>query len=394
MTPHSYEADLQSIRDDRRWRFLRQWQGAGGVFQHNGRRYLNFSSNDYLDLANHPALKAAVREVLDSHACGATASRLMSGNLGIHEALEQSIATLCGQEAALVFPSGYQTNVGVLSALAGRGDTIFSDALNHASIIDGARLSRAAIQVYCHNDTGHLAELLAAAPSTGRRIVVTDSVFSMDGDLAPVAELSALARQHDAVFVVDEAHAVGIWGEGGGVCKDLGVRPDLVTGTLGKSLGSGGAFAAGGAVFRDLLINKARSFIYSTGLTPMNAAAGLAAIRLIEAEPSMGRALLDRSAYFQEQLAVRGVPIVRSATQIVPIMVGDNQRAVDLSEALLTEGLIVTAIRPPTVPEGTARLRFSVTLGHGEEDLREAAALVARVLAGDGKVVHDASLHS
>lgn len=380
MTAHSYEADLQSIREERRWRFLRQWQGAGGVFQHEGRRYLNFSSNDYLDLANHPALKAAVRDVLDSHACGATASRLMSGNLGIHEALEKSVAALCGQEAALVFPSGYQTNVGVISALAGRGDTIYSDALNHASLIDGARLSRADIQIYRHNDTTHLAELLAGAPSTGRRVIVTDSVFSMDGDLAPVVELSALARQHEAVLVVDEAHAIGIWGEGGGVCTGLGVRPDLITGTLGKSLGSGGAFAACGAVFRDLLINKSRSFIYSTGLTPMNAAAGLAAVKLIEAEPTMGAALLARSAFFREQLAARGVTIVRSDTQIVPIMVGDNQRAVDLSEALLAEGLIVTAIRPPTVPEGTARLRFSVTLGHEEEDLRAAVAEVARVL--------------
>ncbi|MBL7648464.1 MAG: 8-amino-7-oxononanoate synthase [Candidatus Hydrogenedentes bacterium] len=394
MNSHAYEADLQAIRDDRRWRFLREWQGAGGVFQHDGRRYLNFSSNDYLDLANHPALKALVREVLENTACGATASRLMSGNLSIHEALEAAITKFCGQESTLVFPSGYQTNVGVLSALAGRGDTIFSDALNHASIIDGARLSRADIQVYRHNDTSHLAELLAAAPSTGGKIIVTDSVFSMDGDLAPVTELSALAREYEAVFVVDEAHAIGIWGEGGGVCKGLEIKPDLITGTLGKSLGSGGAFAAGGAVFRDLLVNKARSFIYSTGLTPMNAAAGLAAVKLIEAEPTMGEALLARSAFFQEQLAARDVPIVRSTTQIVPIMVGDNQRAVDLSEALLAEGLIVTAIRPPTVPEGTARLRFSVTLGHGEEVLCEAAELVARVLVGDGKVAHDASLHS
>lgn len=382
MNSHPYDDDLNTIREDGRWRFLRQWRGAGGVFHHEGRRYLNFSSNDYLDLANHAALKTAVRDTLEAYACGATASRLMSGNMGIHEALEQAVASLCGQEAALVFPSGYQTNVGVLSSLAGRGDMIFSDALNHASIIDGARLSRAEIQVYRHNDLEHLTALLAATPTTGRRIIVTDSVFSMDGDLAPVVALSVLARQYDAAFVVDEAHAVGIWGEGGGVCKGLGVRPDLITGTLGKSLGSGGAFAAGGAVFRDLLINKARSFIYSTGLTPMNAAAGLAAVKLIEEEPSMGQALLDRSAYFQEQLAVRGVPIVRSDTQIVPIMVGDNQRAVDLSEALLAEGLIVTAIRPPTVPEGTARLRFSVTLGHGEEDLRAAAELVARVLGG------------
>lgn len=380
MNAHPYDDDLNAIREDGRWRFLRQWRGAGGVFHHEDRRYLNFSSNDYLDLANHSALKAAVHDALEAYACGATASRLMSGNMGIHESLEQAVASLCGQEAALVFPSGYQTNVGVLSSLAGRGDTIFSDALNHASIIDGARLSRAEIQVYRHNDLEHLAALLAAAPTTGRRLIVTDSVFSMDGDLAPVVALSALARQYDAVFVVDEAHAVGIWGEGGGVCKGLGVRPDLITGTLGKSLGSGGAFAAGGGVFRDLLINKARSFIYSTGLTPMNAAAGFAAVKLIEEDPSMGQALLDRSAYFQDQLAARGVPIVRSATQIVPIMVGDNQRAVDLSEALLAEGLIVTAIRPPTVPEGTARLRFSVTLGHGEDDLKQAAELVGRVL--------------
>lgn len=380
MTPYSYESDLQAIRDDGRWRFLRQWHGAGGVLHHDGRRYLNFSSNDYLDLANHPALKAAVRDALEHCACGATASRLMSGNLGIHEALEDSLAALCGQESALVFPSGYQTNVGVLSALAGRGDTIFSDALNHASIIDGARLSRAAIQVFRHNDPAHLAELLATTPAGGRKIIVTDSVFSMDGDLAPVAALASLARAHGAIFVVDEAHAVGIWGEGGGLCKGLGIQPDLVTGTLGKSLGSGGAFAAGGALFRDLLINKARSFIYSTGLTPMNAAAGLAAVALIVDSPSMGKELLARSAYFQDQLEARGVPILRSDTQIVPIMVGDNQRSVDLAEALLAEGLIVTGIRPPTVPEGTARLRFSVTLGHGEEDLKVAAALVARVL--------------
>ena len=380
MTHHLYATELQSIRDDGRWRFLRQWQGAGGVFHHEGRRYLNFSSNDYLDLANHPALKAAVRDALELYGCGATASRLMSGNLGIHEALERSLAVLCGQEAALVFPSGYQANVGVLSALAGRGDTIFSDALNHASIVDGARLSRAAIQVFRHNDTAHLAELLVATPAGGRRIIVTDSVFSMDGDLAPVVELAALARANGAVFVADEAHAVGIWGGGGGLCKGLGVQPDLVTGTLGKSLGSGGAFAAGGAVFRDLLINKARSFIYSTGLTPTNAAAGLAAVALIVESPAMGAELLARSLYFQEQLAARGVPIVRSEAQIVPIMVGDNQRSMALAEALLVAGLIVTGIRPPTGPEGTARLRFSVTLGHGEEDLKAAARIVARVL--------------
>lgn len=380
MSGASYENELQSIRDGGRWRFLRQWHGAGGAFIHDGRRYLNFSSNDYLDLAGHPALKASVRDALEHFTCGATASRLMSGNLSIHEALENDIATLCGQETALVFPSGYQTNVGVLSALAGKGDTIFSDALNHASIIDGARLSRASIQIFRHNDTEHLAELMATAPAEGRKIIVTDSVFSMDGDLAPVVALERLARASRALLVVDEAHAVGIWGGGGGVCQALGVRPDLITGTLGKSLGSGGAFAATRSELRDLLINTSRSFIYSTGLTPMNAAAARAAVALIQHAPSMGRRLLELSALFQEELAKRGVPIVSSATQIVPVMVGDNQRSVDLAGALLSEGVIVTGIRPPTVPEGTARLRFSVTLGHGEEDLKAAAGLVGRVL--------------
>lgn len=380
MTSRPYEDELQAIRDDSRWRSLRHWPGAGGVIEYLGKRYLNFSSNDYLGLADHPSLKKAVREAIERYGCGATASRLMSGDLDIHHELEQSLAVLTNQESALVFPSGYQTNVGVLQALAGRGDTIFSDALNHASIIDGARLSRAAIQVYRHCDMGHLAELLKAAPKSGRKIVVTDAVFSMDGDLAPLEAIAKLAKKHQAVLVVDEAHAVGIWGEGGGLCLEYGIEPDLITGTLGKALGAGGAFAAGSGEYRDLLVNKARSFIYSTGLTPMNTAAANAAVTMLTYDSSPGEDLLARSACFQDALAGRGVPFVPSETQIVPVMVGDNRRVMELADALLKQGLIVTGIRPPTVPEGTARLRFSVTLAHSEADLRAAAGVVAEVM--------------
>jgi len=380
MSDHPYEDELQAIRADGCWRTLRHWPSAGGVITHSGTRYLNFSSNDYLNLANHDALKNAVRDALDRYGCSATASRLMSGDLDVHRTLEHSIAALTTQESALVFPSGYQTNVGVLSSLAGRGDTIFSDALNHASIIDGARLSRAAIQIYRHCDVDHLTTLLESAPTKGRKIIVTDAVFSMDGDVAPLVAIAALARTYNAVLVVDEAHALGIWGEGGGLCREYGVEPDLITGTFGKALGAGGAFAAGCGEFYDLLVNKARSFIYSTGLTPMNAAAAQAAADLVRQQTGLGTELLARSSYFQDELAARGVPIARSETQIVPIMVGDNGKVMGYAADLLARGLIVTGIRPPTVPSGTARLRFSVTLSHTEKDLQAAAGLVADVL--------------
>lgn len=379
---HPYEAERDELRQGERWRFLRTWEGAGGIFIHEGRRYLNFSSNDYLGLSGHPALAAAVTEVMKTQGCGATASRLMSGNLSIHDSLEADLADLMGREHALVFPSGYQANVGVLTSLAGKGDQIFSDALNHASLIDGARLSRAKIQVYRHNDMEHLAALLEDGGTEGRRVIVTDSVFSMDGDVAPLRALSALAARHDAVLVVDEAHAVGIWGGGGGVSRALGVKPDVLTGTLGKALGSGGGFVACDGVYRDLLINRARSFIYSTGVSPMNGAAARAAVGMLREDPTRGATLLARAAQFQTLLVERGVDVVAGETQILPVMVGDDRQVMDYAAQLLDAGLIVTGIRPPTVPEGTSRLRFSVTLGHDLPVLEEAADVIARVLVG------------
>lgn len=379
---HPYESVRDELRQGERWRFLRTWEGAGGVFTHEGRRFLNFSSNDYLGLSGHPALAAAVTEVMKTQGCGATASRLMSGNLSIHDRLEADLAELMGREHALVFPSGYQANVGVLTSLAGKGDHIYSDALNHASLIDGARLSRAKIHVYRHNDMEHLAALLEEGGAEGRRVIVTDSVFSMDGDVAALCELSTLAARHGAVLVVDEAHAVGIWGEGGGVSRALGVNPDVLTGTLGKALGSGGGFVACDGVYRDLLINRARSFIYSTGVSPMNGAAARAALGMLREDPSRGATLLGRAGQFQALLVERGVDVVVGKTQILPVMVGDERQVMDYAAQLLDAGLIVTGIRPPTVPEGTSRLRFSVTLGHDLPVLEEAADVIARVLVG------------
>jgi 8-amino-7-oxononanoate synthase len=377
---HRYHAELDAIRKESRWRSLHAWEGAGGVFHHDGKTHLNFSSNDYLNLGQAPSLKAAVVEAMETHGCGATASRLMSGSQTIHEQLEHGLASLTGHETALAFPSGYQANVGVLTSLVGPGSAVFSDALNHASIIDGVRLSRAKVHVYRHSDMAHLEELLAATTSQGRRVIVTDSVFSMDGDLAHVSTLSELAKRYDAVLVVDEAHAIGIWGGGGGLCRHVDVRPDVLIGTLGKALGSGGGFVACDRPYRDLFVNRARSFIYTTGLSPMNAAAALAGVGEIEARPEMGGELLTRARRFQDMLVARGVDVVGGETQILPIHVGDDARVMTLAQSLLEYGIIATGIRPPTVPAGTARLRLSVTLGHDDEVLEQAAEKLAFVI--------------
>ncbi len=380
MTEHPYGADVQRLQDSSRWRSLQAWEGAGGVFLHDGKTYLNFSSNDYLNLSGNFGLQTAVTDAMRVYGCGATASRLMSGSQVIHTRLEGALAALTGQECALVFPSGYQANVGVLTSLAGVGDTIFSDALNHASIIDGARLSRATVQVYGHNDMAQLEQLLAQAPVEGRRIIVTDTVFSMDGDLAPVEALSNLADAYNAILVVDEAHAIGIWGAGGGLCRHVGVLPSITLGTLGKALGSGGGFVACDPTYRDLLINRARSFIYSTGVSPMNSAAALAAVELVGLRKTLGETLLQRARTFREMLAAEGVNATPGDTQIIPIVVGSDTRAMALAEVLQGAGLIATGIRPPTVPEGTSRLRLSVTLAHDEKVLTRAAAILGRVL--------------
>jgi 8-amino-7-oxononanoate synthase len=349
--------------------------GVGGkVCLEDGRTILNFSSNDYLNLSQEVHVKRRAQQAVERWGCGATASRLMCGTLALHEELEASLARLLGGEAALVFSSGFGMNIGILFAVAGRDDVIFADRLSHASLIDGARLSGATLKRYAHNDVESLQRLLHSTPCRGHRFVVCESVFSMDGDLAPLAELRSIATQYQASLMVDEAHAIGIWGHGGGLCRELAMpAAELTAGTLGKALGSLGGFVACSRNTREYLVNFARSFIYSTSLPPASAAAALGAIEQIERDPMIGQRLLDLARGFHHSLLAQGLRLPEFCSQILPVHVGDNRRALELATSLRQRGLWVTAVRPPTVPEGTARLRLSVTLAHTPQDLAWAA---------------------
>ena len=372
-----FSDELSQIEKDGLFRFLHPLPAVGGRFEWDGRELLNFSSNDYLNLAADPRLKQAACNAIEKYGCGATASRLMAGHLELHEELEDRLAKLVRKEAALVFPSGFQANLGVLTVLAREGDTVFSDELNHASIIDGCRLSQASTIVYRHADMNHLEELLASAKTTGRKVIVSDSVFSMDGDWAPLAELAELAHKFHALLAVDEAHAIGVFGHGGGLCQELGIEPEVIIGTMSKSLGSGGGFAAGTEDFCSLLVNKARSFIFSTGLAPGCLGSAMAALDLIEKDPGMGIRLRGQADRFRWELREKGFEVSDDSSQIIPIIIGDNQAAKDVSHACMEHGILVTAVRPPSVPEGTARLRISVTLAHTDADFDHAAQLFA-----------------
>ena len=349
------------------------------VVEREGRRLINLSSNNYLGLAGHPAIEAAMGEAARRGA-GSTASRLVVGTDPETLALEQELAAWKGTEAALLFGSGYAANLGVLTALLGRGDAVFSDSLNHASIIDGCRLSGATIHRYRHCDAGHLAMLLESAPAGPRKLVVTESVFSMDGDVAPLAELADLAERHDAALVVDEAHAAGVFGpRGEGLVRELelGDRVDLTIGTLGKAFGVYGAYVAGAQVWIDWLVNTCRPFVFTTALPPAVVGGVRAALELV-AEASELRDSLRSSArrMFRCRLAALGLDTAGSTTQIVPVLVGANERALAFSEALERNGVLGVAIRPPTVPEGTARIRLSLTAAHTDDQLEQALAAV------------------
>lgn len=372
---------LDKIKEGGLLRSIRTVMHTGGVFSQSGSRILNLSSNDYLDLANHPRIKeAAARAALD-YGAGATASRLMAGNYPLYDELERELAMLCGTPAALVFGSGFLGNVGVLGALCRKQDVILADKLNHASLIDGMLLSGSPCFRYRHNDMTHLRQLLCEkVPKNGRAVIVSDSIFSMDGDCAPLADLVSLAEEYCAALVIDEAHAIGVFGKcGGGVLQAQGLqgKADLVMGTLSKALGSYGGFAACSPVMREYLINKARTLIFSTGLPPAALGAAREAIFVLREESScLGAKLLENADTFKRELAAFGIPTDPSVSQIIPVLVGENEAAVSIAQALRKEGILATAIRPPTVPAGTARLRMSVTLAHTPQDL----ALVARAI--------------
>lgn len=341
---------------------------------YEGQTYLNFGSNDYLALAGE-ALVPAVQAVLARAGWGAGASPLVTGRGTLHAELERELARFEGTEAALLFPTGYAANVGTIAALVARGDAIFSDAHNHASIIDGCRLSGAEVHVYRHGDAGDLARLLREhGPSARRRLIVTDTLFSMDGDLAPLKEIAPLADEHDAMLMVDEAHATGVFGaRGRGVAEHLGVEEGvhIRVGTLSKGLGSHGGFVSGPQKLIDWLANRARTYVFSTAAPEALAAAGLAALRIVEEEPHRRSELLARAARLRERLRAMGLNVGASASQIIPVILGDPVRTMDAARRLRERRLWVPAIRPPSVPPGQSLLRISLTWGHREEMVEE-----------------------
>ncbi|MEW6220435.1 MAG: 8-amino-7-oxononanoate synthase [Thermodesulfobacteriota bacterium] len=348
--------------------------------------WLDFSSNDYLGYSQHPEVKAAAAAALDRYGAGAGASRLMSGDRPLFHELEDALARLVGCESALLFGAGFLANTGVIPVLVGRGDTVLADRASHASLLDGCRLAGARLIRFRHNDAGHLEELLIRErPRCRQALIVAESLYSMDGDLAPLADLVAMKHRFDAMLLVDEAHSVGVFGaRGGGLLEELGLAAgaDVVIGTLGKALGSSGAFAAGSRLLRQALINQARTFIFSTAPPPAAAAAALAAVALLAREPERRRDLRVRAAGFRQALAAAGLAMGPALAQIQPILVGDSLRAVALRDRLRREGLFVTAVRPPTVPAGTARIRFSVTWQHSAEQLAATARQVAAACQG------------
>jgi len=338
----------------------------------DGKRVLNFSSNDYLGLANDARIKRAALEAIEEHGLGTGASRLICGNMGPHEKLEAELALFKNTESALCFSSGYMANTGIIPALMDHRSVVLSDKLNHASIIDGIILSRAGFKRYPHADMQALREILKNLPKTKRKLIVTDSVFSMDGDRAPLKEIVDLAGRYGAMVMVDEAHAFGVLGaHGSGLVEELGLgnQVDIQMGTLSKAAGSFGAYACGTKVLRDFLINKSRSFIYTTAMPPALAQASRAALRIIRQEESLRRQLQLNANYLRVELDILGFDTMNSSTPIIPILVKDPLQAVTMSKRLLEQGIFVQAIRPPTVPMGTARLRLTVTAIHTREDL-------------------------
>jgi 8-amino-7-oxononanoate synthase len=366
-------AELESSGLRRRLRLIDGPMGPRVLL--DGEPVLLLCSNNYLGLADHPRLRRAAADAALRLGTSAGASRLISGSMSIHAELESRLAAFKGTEAALLFGSGYLANTGTIAALAGRGEVVFSDELNHASIIDGCRLAGAETFVYRHTDTEHLAWGLRRAKSRAA-LIVTDGVFSMDGDVAPLAELVALARRHRCRLLVDEAHATGCIGPGGrGSVAAAGVTEevDVIVGTLGKALGGYGAYVCASQEMADFLINSARSFIFSTAPPPPAVAAAAAALDLLEERPRRVERLGANAAALRDGLRAEGLEPVGADTQIVPLVIGDADDAMALCERLINDGLFAQAIRPPTVPPGTCRLRLTAMATHRIGDLRRAA---------------------
>jgi 8-amino-7-oxononanoate synthase len=380
--------ELAALEDKSQRRRLRVVEEVlpGGQVRVAGQVLLNLSSNDYLGLSQDPRIINAARAAAAQWGAGAGASRLVVGHLALHQAVEAKLADFKGTEAAVIYPTGYMANVGTISALVGPGDVIFSDRLNHASIYDGIKLSGAALQRFPHRDLNRLEELLRESGSARRRLIVTDSLFSVDGDLAPLQELVALKERYGTWLMIDEAHATGVLGpKGAGLAEALGLTQgvDIHMGTFSKALGSQGGYVAGDRQLVDYLHNRARSFIYSTALAPPVLGAIAQALEIVVQEPARRLFLSGESQAFRQALLAPGLDILGSSSQIIPVLVGENHRTLTFAARLQEQGLMAVALRPPTVPPGKARVRFSLSAAHGREELaraRETIVATARVL--------------
>ena len=385
-------AALQQRNAEHLYRTRRITDGPQQPEMHiDGRSVISFCSNDYLGLANHPDIKAAFISGVEKYGAGSGASHLINGHSRAHHELEQELAEFTGYPRALLFSTGYMANIGVAQALTGRGDTVFEDRLNHASLLDGGLLSGARLMRYSHNNAVELEHKLAARES-GEKLVLTDGIFSMDGDIADLPSLVAVCDQRNARFMVDDAHGFGVLGESGrGSLEHFGLASadaPIYMATLGKALGVAGAFVAGSEELIETLINTARTYIYTTASPPAVAEATRAALRLIQSEPGLRAKLNDNIRYFRTCAEQTGLSLSASATAIQPLIIGDTEATVSLSERLFEAGLLVTAIRPPTVPQGTARLRITLSAAHTRELIDHLVGNLRRAIANAIGVEH------
>ncbi|MDO9046550.1 MAG: 8-amino-7-oxononanoate synthase [Methylobacter sp.] len=377
-------ASLDDIAQQGLYRSRRIIESPQGInLEIDGRNIVNFCSNDYLGLANHPEVVKAFKSGADHYGVGSGSAHLICGHSAAHHALEEELAAFTGRDRALLFSTGYMANIGVISALLGRGDAVFEDRLNHASLLDGGLLSGARFKRYAHADAADLSVNLEK--SAGNKLIVTDGVFSMDGDFAPLEELAVAAKNHGAWLMVDDAHGLGVIGEqGGGILEHYGLgqgEVPVLMGTLGKSLGTFGAFVAGPDVLIETLIQKARTYIYTTALPAAVAEATRTSLKIVIAESWRRDKLKKLSERFRLGAEQLGLQMMTSSSAIQPILIGDSQRAVDISNALLGAGFLVSAIRPPTVPQGSARLRVTFSALHEEQHVDRLLDALAKTIA-------------
>ncbi|HJV45924.1 MAG TPA: 8-amino-7-oxononanoate synthase [Bacillota bacterium] len=375
--------ELSHLEEISQRRFLVKIEdGESEWLSKNGQKLLNLSSNNYLGLAGDMRLRIAGVEAINRYGCGAGASRLVVGNHRVYEEAELALKGWKGTEAGLILNSGYAANVGIISSVVGRNGIVYSDKLNHASIVDGILLSRAEHKRYNHCDLNHLESLLQSSPKHKRKLIVTDTVFSMDGDIAPLVDLVTLKERYNAILMVDEAHSSGIFGtKGEGLVHhfQLQDKVDIQMGTFSKALGCYGAYVVGSQWLIDYLMNKMRSFIFTTALPPAILGSACAAMQLVQTEHDRREKLLKNSEYFRTTLARFGFRIGETQTQIIPIIIGPNERTLQFSQRLQEEGIAAVAIRPPTVPDHQARIRFTVMATHTRNELAGAMEKIVKV---------------